>query len=299
MSQLDPLESLFDATEGWSVPLPPALAALYGRLRFPIHSDRPHVLGNFVSTLDGVVSLGVPGMASGRAISGANPHDQMVMGLLRATADAVIIGAGTFRGSARRRWTAEAVYPPLAGAFRDLRAKLGKSGPPLTVVVTAGGELDLDRSPGDPDGPPHLVMTTAEGAARLGQRVLPPTWAVAANAGPLTAEQTLRAVRRACPSTVILVEGGPTVMGAFIGEGCLDELFLTIAPQIAGRDASEDRPGFVAGARFAPDDPQWATLVSLKRAGSFLFTRYALASTTGPPNRDTRLGRPVSTATSC
>jgi hypothetical protein len=106
MTDLAPLETLFDATSGEALPLPARLRDLYGSLRFPAHRGRPHVVGNIVSSMDGVVSLGISGNASGRAISGGNPHDRMVMGLLRAAADVVITGGGTFRSSARRRWTA-------------------------------------------------------------------------------------------------------------------------------------------------------------------------------------------------
>jgi hypothetical protein len=42
--------------------LPEDLAILYGGdLRFPEHDDRRYVIGNFVNTLDGVVSFEVPG----------------------------------------------------------------------------------------------------------------------------------------------------------------------------------------------------------------------------------------------
>ena len=69
--------------------------------------------------------------------------------------------------------------------------------------------------------------------------------------------------------------GGPQLLGDFFAEGLLDELFLTLAPQIAGRDTSTERPGLVTGQRFAPEHPLWGTLVSVKRAGSHLFLRYA------------------------
>jgi riboflavin biosynthesis pyrimidine reductase len=74
---------------------------------------------------------------------------------------------------------------------------------------------------------------------------------------------------------VVLVEGGPHLMGDFFAEGLLDELFLTLAPQVAGRDGHSERPGFVSGKTFAPDKPLWGTLVSAKRGGSHLFLRYS------------------------
>lgn len=60
-------------------------------------------------------------------------------------------------------------------------------------------------------------------------------------------------------SQVILVAGGPQLKGNFFAEQALDEQFLTLAPQIAGRDEQVARPGLVLG----------------KRAESHLFLRYA------------------------
>src|SRR5918997_5898518 len=168
MSALAPLQDLLDATTGDDLPLPCALSNLYGGLRMPGHPARPHVVGNFVSSLDGVVSLGIPGKAGGGEISGFNPHDRMVMGLLRAAADAVVIGAGTLRAASPDHvWTAEYIYPPLADAYRELRAALGKPEPPLNVVVTGSGDIDLDRCLFRSTAVPSLIVTTTAGARRL------------------------------------------------------------------------------------------------------------------------------------
>ena len=94
-STLAPLETLYETRRGKALPLPPELARLYGCLRMPQACSRPHVISNFVTTLDGVVSLSVKKHASGGDISGFSAHDRMVMGLLRAIADVVIVGAGT------------------------------------------------------------------------------------------------------------------------------------------------------------------------------------------------------------
>ena len=74
---------------------------------------------------------------------------------------------------------------------------------------------------------------------------------------------------------VILVEGGPLLIGNFFAEKLMDELFLTLAPQIAGREDSVERPGLVAGKVFAPEDPLWGRLMGIKRRGNHLFLRYA------------------------
>ena len=60
---------------------------------------------------------------------------------------------------------------------------------------------------------------------------------------------------------ILLHEGGPALFGDFLAHGCVDELFLTVAPQFAGRDAKRQRPGIVAGAEFLPQDSSLAETV--------------------------------------
>jgi riboflavin biosynthesis pyrimidine reductase len=280
MSTLSPLEVLFELVRGVEVPLPRELAALYGPLRLPSPPDRPTVIGNFVTTLDGVVSLNVPGKAGGGPISGESPHDRLIMGLLRAVVDAVVVGAGTLRAVPRHRWTAAYAAPAFAGPYQSLRSSLGKGAPPLNVIVTARGEIDLGLPVFQSGEVPVLVVTTTEGAQRIDERALPPSTNVETGCGSdrLNAHAILGAVQRARPGRTILVEGGPQLLGDFFAAGCLDELFLTLAPQVAGRDGSVERPGLVAGRRFAPEQPLWGTLVSVRRGASHLFLRYAIGS---------------------
>ncbi len=160
---------------GMSVSLPDQLTRLYGRLTMPPHPDSPHVIANFVASLDGIVSLGIPGKAGGGEISGFNRHDRMVMGLLRAIADIVVIGAGTLRAaSVDHLWTADYIFPPLAEAYSQLRTSLGKTESPLNVVVTASGEVDLDRRLFRSGEVCSLLVTTAAGERHLAGRPFRP-----------------------------------------------------------------------------------------------------------------------------
>ena len=77
-----------------------------------------------------------------------------------------------------------------------------------------------------------------------------------------------------------MCEGGPTLFGGLIGAGLIDELFLTIAPQIAGRAAALPRLALVEGLGYEIGATPWAELRSVMRAGSHLFLRYGL---TEPP----------------
>jgi hypothetical protein len=94
---MDQITTLFDRNGALDrIVLADELRILYGGdLRFPAHGDRPYVIGNFVSTLDGVVSFEIPGKSGGGDISGFNEADRFTMGLLRASADAAIVGART------------------------------------------------------------------------------------------------------------------------------------------------------------------------------------------------------------
>jgi len=81
--KLAPLVKLIESARGHALPLPQRLARLYGTFRIATPRSRFYVFSNFVSTLDGVVSLQVKGHSGGGDISGFSGQDRMVMGLLR------------------------------------------------------------------------------------------------------------------------------------------------------------------------------------------------------------------------
>ena len=279
MNNLSPFQTLAaDQRPGQPLPVSQELASLYGPLAFPPHVGRPYVVGNFVTTLDGVVALGTP-YSGGGDISGKNRHDQVLMGLLRALADVVIVAAGTLRSAPRHLWTADAMAPEFADAYAQTRTALGKEKEPLTVLVTAGGELDLSLPVFQSGKTEVAIAANQRVAARLKALPLPPHVQVLGlpGEGSITMRALLAALEHMRPSDIILTEGGPHLMGAFFAEQCLDELFLTLSPQVAGRDDPARRPGVVSGQEFAPDQPIWGTTVDVKRAGSHLFLRYAFS----------------------
>jgi riboflavin biosynthesis pyrimidine reductase len=272
------LETLFKTRRGEVLPLPAKLARLYGSLRMPLPRSRPHVFSNFVSTLDGVVSLNVKGRASGGDISGFSAQDRMVMGLLRAIADVVIVGSGTLGADPRQVWTAESIFPELANEYRRLSKALGKPEAPLNVIVSASGELDL-RLPVFSSGVvTALIVTTTAGAKRLSTQSAPDS--VEIRAIPrirkaIPARAILEQVAQVSPGKLILVEGGPRLLGDFYAEQLVDEQFLTLAPQIAGRDAADGQLSLVMGKAFARRDSLWGSLIDVRRGRSHLFLRYA------------------------
>jgi riboflavin biosynthesis pyrimidine reductase len=273
------LETLFETRRGRVLPLPPNLARLYGCLRMPLPRSHPLVISNFATTLDGVVSLGAKGHASGADISGFSAQDRMVMGLLRAIADVVIIGSGTLAADRRHVWTAAAIFPELADEYRRLSEALGKRGTPLNVIVSGSGGIDL-RLPVFASGKvPALIVTTTAGAKRLRKQGVPDSAEIRAirrSGSAIPARAILAEVSRSSPGRLILVEGGPRLLGDFYAERLVDEQFLTVAPQIAGRDAGDRRLSLVMGKTFAPRDARWGTLMDVRRGSSHLFLRYSL-----------------------
>jgi riboflavin biosynthesis pyrimidine reductase len=278
MTPLTPLEILVDHDCGVDLPLTDDLKALYGRLQFPLPGAHPHVIGNFVTTLDGVVSLGLAGKTNGDEISGSNPHDSMVMALLRAAADAVIVGAGTLSQSPQHVWTPEFVFPSLDGSYRMLRARMGRQTPPLCVVVSAGGTLDLELPVFTGGKAPVAIITTTRGEKAIRKKGAPPGVQVvpAGDGTTLPIREILDAVLRLLPGgNIFLVEGGPHLIGQFVDQGELNELFLTLSPRLAGRDSHSERLGLIAGRAFLPERVVTGSLIGLRKSGSHLFLRYA------------------------
>jgi riboflavin biosynthesis pyrimidine reductase len=255
--------------------MPTELERRYGRpLVVPLRPDRPTVIANFVSTLDGIVALGRGRLSGGGLISGFHEPDRFVMGLVRALADVIVVGAGTLRGSSGHGWTAERVHPASASAFAAWRAEMGLAQHPTTVVVTGSGEIPIEHRGLNDPSIPVVIATTPRGAERLRRAGLGQHVSIESvdAAGNLDAD-ALIGIGASRGARLILTEGGPHVLGEFVRGGLLDELFLTLAPQVVGRDAS-GRLGLVEGLALPPADARWHELVSLRRSADHLFLRY-------------------------
>jgi riboflavin biosynthesis pyrimidine reductase len=281
---MQPLQTLLDRASPADAPVLIAeLRQSYGGdLQFPQAAGRPYVIGNFVASVDGIVSYRIPGKAGGGEISGFSEPDRFVMGLLRASADAVMIGAGTLQATAARHvWTPEAVYADAAAGYREYRGTvLGKPAAPITVVVSASGVVDLSRPMFRNSAIPIRILTTGKGRDRLhaaGAADLPSTEvAVLEHAdGTIHPATMLEYLHQTCGVRLLLHEGGPKLFGEFVGAALVDEFFLTISPQIVGVNSERPRPTMVWGTDFTPETAPWLRLLSIKQHGEHLFLRYS------------------------
>ncbi|HEX2222211.1 MAG TPA: dihydrofolate reductase family protein [Candidatus Limnocylindria bacterium] len=257
--------------------LPQLLRGEYGGdLAIGLRPDRPTLVTNFVSTLDGVVSYATPEAAGGGEISGFYEPDRFVMGLLRSLADVVLIGAGTLRAGSQEAWTPRFIHPHSSGEFAALRRSLNLRPEPITAVVSGSGSLDL-RHPGLADPAVEVVViTTRLGAAHLRDQAVPAHVTVLGVGSEGVEPRALLDLQADRGARLVLCEGGPQLFGQLLAADLVDELFLTLAPQLAGRSSETPRLSLVEQRAFTVAGAPWGELLSLRRAADHLFARYRI-----------------------
>ncbi len=217
---------------------------------------RPYVVLNMVTTADGAATV------AHRTAPISNPADRQLFHELRAHVDAVLVGAGTVRAERYGRL----VRDPQRRARRVAR---GLAPDPLAVVVS--GRLTLT-----PDLPlladPHsrVVVLTAS-TAELTQCAAQVSYLRAAPGEELDLATMLARLRAEHGVRSVLCEGGPTLNASLLPAGLVDELFLAIAPALAGSAGSLS---IVDRAPLA--EPVGLDLIWLLESQSQLFARYAL-----------------------
>jgi len=281
------VRTLIDCDQQYTEPaLPQELRELYdGDLH--LHTPgvgRPIVIANFVSTIDGVVSYEIKNNSGGSTISGSNPADRFIMGLLRASADAVMVGAGTLHDlSAKSLWTPEYTYPDAKSLYAEYRVNaLHKPEYPLLAIVSGSGQLELERAIFHTPAMRTVIITTSAGKDELTRRGTASLNSVEVHAlnsssGSIAPRAILELLQSQFGVKTLLHEGGPTLFGQFLAADAVDELFLTLSPQIAGRERDVTRPAVVQGVQFEPDSAPWFQMVSVKEQAAQLYLRYRRA----------------------
>jgi riboflavin-specific deaminase-like protein len=220
--------------------------------------DRPYLVLNMISTADGKATI------EGRTRALGSEADRALFHHLRTQADAVMVGAATLRIERYGRMVRLA-------ELREKREREGLAPDPLAVVVSGRLLLPADIPLlADPDS--HVVVVTAadgeiEGSAAEIDYLRAPA------GEPLELAPHLRTLRSDHDVRSILCEGGPTLNWTLLHEGLVDELFLTVAPKLAG---GRDVPTIVTGDPLG--QPLDLELVSLLEGDGELFLRYRLPS---------------------
>lgn len=192
---------------------------------------------NMVSTVDGSVT-------DAERVSGgiSGPADKALFASLRAMADAVLVGAGTVRAERYR----PAALPIVIVSRRldlDLTTPLFTEASQRTVVITAldspAQQLDATAEVADVIAVGEGIVDLSAGLAELRERGL----------------------------AHLICEGGPTLLGALLAEGLVDELCMALAPMVVGGSA-----GRIVNGPWLSDEA-WH-LRQLLEADGFLFARW-------------------------
>jgi riboflavin-specific deaminase-like protein len=217
--------------------------------------DRPYVVVDFVSSLDGRAAI------AGRSAPLSNAADRRIFHLLRTQVDAVFAGTGTLR---KERYGRIVRDPDL----RERRAAAGLAEDPLALVVSRSGDVPWDIPLFDVSEQPVAVYTGAE--------LRPPAVQADVSISQVSAERSLRDALRLARAEhgvrSVLCEGGPHVFGSLLADGLVDELFLCMAPLLAGGDTE-------LGIAVGPALPEAARLelVHALESEDALFLRYRIA----------------------
>ncbi|MTE13752.1 pyrimidine reductase family protein [Nocardia aurantiaca] len=233
---------------------------------YPVEPSAPYVRVNFITSIDGAASV------DGRSGRLGTPADKRVFGLLRDLADVVLVGAGTAR----------AENYGAAHTDSELRKRLHREGfggdpdgtPPRIAIVTASAYLDPASKLFTDTGARPIIFTTTAAPDDRKKRLIDAGADVigydenAATTGILEALDGL-GLRR------VLCEGGPSLFGQFLTAGAVDELCLTISPQLVGGTA-----GRIAVSPEALPTPMNPCHLLLDHDGTIL-TRWERAHTRG------------------
>lgn len=229
----------------------------YTRLRLGelAPADRPYVVTNFVATVDGRAAI------EGRSGPIGSDADSEVLHLLRTQADAVMIGAGTMRAERYGR-----IVPD--SALRGFRERSeGLAADPLAVIVSGSLDLPWDAGLFTSGFGTVLILTSSDGPVpETKTSVRVERHSSAEGVDLISALRTLRQERGV---RSVLCEGGPRLHANLVERGLVDELFVTMAPKLAGGRA----PTLLEGAPPVTHalEPVWL----LEKDGE-LFARYLI-----------------------
>jgi riboflavin biosynthesis pyrimidine reductase len=233
-------------------PRPPHewLAELRPRERAP--EQRPFVYLNMVASADGRAAI------EGRTRALGSETDTLLLSELRALADAVLIGSGTLRAEG---------YGRLVGNPERVARRSQAGLPPTPTAVLISRSLDLPWDAGLFAAPDQPVLVYTGGAGE------PPDVAAAVELIRLADPTPAAALRdlRGRGVRALLCEGGPTLNGALLAAGAVDELFLTLSPLLAGNAAA---PRIVEGEELP--EPLALALEWVLHHDDELFLRYRI-----------------------
>lgn len=184
-------------------------------------AGREALVVNMVASVDGHTAWG----GRSGAIRGG-PADRELFHALRANADAILVGTGTLRAERYGAWIRdERVWA--------LRRAAGLEQPPVGATLTRRGDVPWDI--------PLFSASTDRVIVYSGSPVaIPPEVTAQVEVVVLGTPEPAAMVAdlRARGLRSILCEGGPTLNAGLLEASAVDELHLTVAPQLVGGESA-------------------------------------------------------------
>jgi 5-amino-6-(5-phosphoribosylamino)uracil reductase len=222
--------------------------------------DRPYILLSCGMSIDGYL-----GSASPRRLELSNDADFDRVDAVRASCDAILVGATTVRND----------NPRLLVRSKNRReARAARGLPPSPIKVTVTERVDLNPradffTTGDAE---KLVYCTRSGVgdarSRLGGVATVVDGGQRVKMRNLSEDLGARGVNR------LMVEGGGKVHTQFLTDNLVDELQLVVAPFFVGDSRA---PRFVRDGTFPWNPGRRATLAGVRQIGDVVLLRYALS----------------------
>jgi 5-amino-6-(5-phosphoribosylamino)uracil reductase len=222
-------------------------------------TERPYVLLSCAVSVDGYIDD-----TSESRLLLSNDEDFDRVDEVRASCDAILVGAGTIRADNPRLLVR-------AQARRDERVARGLPESPVKVTLTTSGDLDPDARFFAAGQVEKLVYCATPGLDKVRARLVGVA-RVVDGGEPLDVRLVL-ADLRARGVTRLMVEGGGRTHTLFLTAGVVDELHLAIAPFFVGDAAA---PRFVGPGPFVHGSGHRMDLADVRRIGDVVLLRYRL-----------------------
>lgn len=222
--------------------------------------ERPYILLSCGMSIDGYL-----GSAAPRRLELSNQADFDRVDAVRASCDAILVGAATVRVDNPRLLVR-------SQNRRRQRTARGLPPSPMKVTVTERAELDPRADFFTTGEIEKLVYCprprVTDARSRLGSVATVVDGGKRVNMHRLTEDLGERGVER------LMVEGGGTVHTQFLTDDLADELQLVVAPFFVG-DSRATR--FVGDGRYPWNPGRRAELAEVRQIGDVVLLRYALS----------------------
>jgi 5-amino-6-(5-phosphoribosylamino)uracil reductase len=226
--------------------------------------ERPYTLLSCALSIDGYL-----GSAAPRRLELSNDADFDRVDAVRASCDAILVGAATVRNDNPRLLVRSKTR-------REERAARGLAPSPMKVTVTERAELDPYAdffTTGDTAKLVYCISRrVVDARARLGPVATVVDAGQPVEMRRISEDLGARGVQR------LMVEGGGKVHTQFLIDNLVDELQLVVAPFFVGDSRA---PRFVSDGRFPWNADRRATLAEVRQIGDVVLLRYALSSRFG------------------